>query len=549
MKKAIIQLLKILATFFLFPRLFLEICGKIAPYLPSVFEISGFFIPLFYILLIGILVFFIKNYLLYFYVAENFPFPLVRPKRIVLEGAFLNMRHPLIYSYALFLLFLGWINNYFLASAILFVLFLISSLLFFYLFNIKDLRKQFSKIYVTKFLIIPLLPRIRKVDPKSPKFGRLLAQLSVRFLIWHWCPTSYKGTENIPDYGGALFIANHMSYPDPFFISGGIHRNIRFLTTAEVFKKRINRFFFYIMGSVPIKRFTKDPTGIRKFLKLIQQGYAVGYFPEGKRSWTGEPSSFPKGVYRLLRKIHVPIIPVSTSGFYALWPRWGDHMRRAILQVRFHPPLAIFPDETEEQFRQRLTAILYQDEFKYPDQLLSVKHLNKSISTLLWRCPVCGKMDAIQERGHREFICQNCHSKGSITLNHKVKLYNSQTNTSEIYRFATLYQQVIDFPITSDTFKSQKSVLYIGNFPHIKKVDSGTLHLNNRTFIYHGSKKRIYQLSAIIQLHTEGNRILHFITNREQVQIKFQNESPLKWEQIYNTVLARSERKKFDKYP
>jgi len=542
MKRAIVQLIKVLTTFFLFPYLFLEICRDITPVLPPGINVPDFILPILYLILLGFSLFFIKNYLLYFYVTENFPFPFASPKRMVTEGAFLKMRHPLIYSYTFFLLILGWINNHFLASIILSILFFILSLLFFYSVNAKQLQKKFSGRYADNFLATPLFPRFQKAEPQSPKFGRLLTQLSVRFLMVHWCPTTYKGTENIPDDGSALFVANHMSYPDPFFIAGGIHRNIRFLTTAEVFKKRINRTFFYIMGSVPIKRFTKDPIGIRKFLKLIGQGYAVGYFPEGKRSWTGEPSPFPKGVYRLLKKIRVPIIPVSTAGFYALWPRWGDRMRRATLQVRFHPPLVIIPDETEEQFTQRLTAILYQDEYKHSDQLLSKRHLNKSISTLFWRCPVCGKMDAIREVGHREFICQDCQSGGLITSNHRVKLYNSQTDSSEIHQFATLYKQVIDFPIFGDSFKSQKSILYIGNFPHIKKVDSGTLSLKDRTFEYNGSKKRLYKLSEITQLHTEGNRILHFITDRKQIQVKFLHESPLKWEQIYNRVLARSQR-------
>jgi len=535
MNKKIKNAIKVLLTFIIFP----IISIRLAKYLDFPIQFSiPVYIRLFF-LLIGIASFYLftKNYLLHYFVAENLPFPFSYPKRIIWEGMYLQSRHPVVFFYLLLIISLVGLCNSISGLLILTPISLIILIIYLFYFD-KKLLGIFEESYNDYKVKVPFFITLKSPKIKSPHLSRLLAQLFFRFYTVLKNPITYHGLENIPETGGSLFIANHLSYPDPFFVSGGIFRNIRFLTTAEVFKKKLNRLFFYLMGSIPIKRFTKDPSGIRKFFKVMQQGYAVGYFAEGARSWTGEPQEFPAGVTRLLKKVSIPIIPVSISGLYALWPRWAKHMRNAKVEVRFHPQLQNIQEMSYKEFENKLKELIHSDEINFKNELLSKKNLNIGLTSLLWRCPICGEIDALIEYDNDKIKCSLCEAKGILTTDNHLIINDLKKS------FSYWYKCVKSFPIDINTYKSKICNLYIGNFPNIKKVDSGTLSIYKSRFQYDGRKVHIFEFSQIRKLHAEGSQVIHFITDNIQVQIKLFNESPLKWEALYQNMLARSQKLK-----
>ncbi|HAA52617.1 MAG TPA: hypothetical protein DCE43_23080, partial [Planctomycetaceae bacterium] len=61
----------------------------------------------------------------------------------------------------------------------------------------------------------------------------LLPQASIRMFIWILSRVIYRvkvfGRENIPDQGGALIVANHVTYMDGFLLLTSSSRPIRFV--------------------------------------------------------------------------------------------------------------------------------------------------------------------------------------------------------------------------------------------------------------------------------------------------------------------------------
>ena len=490
--------------------------------------------------LIGVLAlyYFTKGYLLNYYVSETVPFIFTKPKRLIHEGIYHNSRHPLFYLSFLFLVSMTLLLPSF-NMLLLTILYLVIGIVYLVIYESCILKKLFRTKFDDYKQNVPFIFGLKKKTPHSPSLFRLLFQGILRIIIKFIFPAQIEGYENIPEEGGALFISNHVSYVDPFFLSGLTFRNIRFLTTAEVFKKRHNRLFFHLMGSVPIKRFTKDPTGIRKFFKLMQEGYALGYFPEGKRSWDGAPSEFPDGTLRLIKKVPVPIIPVSLSGFYALWPRWGTKIRRAKINITFHPQLKFDRKISDDELYQLISKYIFTDEINFQNEIFSKKSLNAKISTLFWRCPACGEFDSLQEFGQSEFSCKNCQSKGKILSDHSIELFDKVRNLTFSKKISQTYAIIekMKIEINSDTiFRSRRTNLMVGNFPNIKKIDSGTFSLDRDKITYLGKKKHVFELANIKQLHSENNKILHFVYVDYQVQIFFFEESPLKWEKLYAEI-------------
>lgn len=539
MKTKMKNILLISATWILFPILTIKLAKHFVSYTESsVFTIIGIF------LMLCSIYFFLKAYLLTYFVSESIPFIFNSPKRLVLEGPYLNSRHPLFYFCFLFTISISiiWPSPEIACfSASFFLLGILLTRIHEKFLLKQNLSEEYSK-YEER---VPFFFKFSSEAPKSPSLFRLLFQLILRVIIQPLFPLEKKGLENIPENGGVLFIASHQSYVDPFLLSGITFRNIRFLTTAELFKTKFNRLFFHLMGSIPIKRFTKDPAGIRRFFRLMHQGYALGYFPEGKRSWSGAPSKFPDGTLRLLKKVPVPIVPVTLSGFYELWPRWSTKMNRTKLGIQFHPPLDFDKNISDDELLSLISEKIFFQDNTFKTQIFSNKKINHKISTLFWRCPICTSFDSIVEKNDAEFECKSCHSTGQILKDFSIRIINNLSKKSETKAVHQWYKIIDKIPVLLDSntvFSSQKSLLLKGNFPKLKRIDSGTFRLDCCKIIYVGRKKHIFNLDNIKQLYSENNKILHMVIDNFQVQIKLFYESPLKWERLYEEIKIKKER-------
>lgn len=144
------------------------------------------------------------------------------------------------------------------------------------------------------------------------------------------------GRENIPQQGGALLLANHVSFADPPLIMAMIDRPVHFLMHRSYYNMWWLRPLVRMAGVIPVS--PKDgPLALHRALQqardALQRGELVCIFPEGGISRGGELMGFQKGFERINKGIDVPIIPVhldnlygstfSYAGgrFFARWPR------------------------------------------------------------------------------------------------------------------------------------------------------------------------------------------------------------------------------------
>jgi 1-acyl-sn-glycerol-3-phosphate acyltransferase len=78
------------------------------------------------------------------------------------------------------------------------------------------------------------------------------------------------------------------------------------------------------MGAIPTRRYQVDPQSVRVVLRLLDEGWGIGVFPEGERSWDATLQAFRTGSMRLVLKSDVPVIPCGIAGTYGVCPRWDD---------------------------------------------------------------------------------------------------------------------------------------------------------------------------------------------------------------------------------
>jgi acyl-[acyl-carrier-protein]-phospholipid O-acyltransferase / long-chain-fatty-acid--[acyl-carrier-protein] ligase len=123
-------------------------------------------------------------------------------------------------------------------------------------------------------------------------------------------------TDRVPTEGGALLVANHMSYVDVIVLQLACPRPIRFVGHEE-FPRRswLFRLIFKITGTIPVSPSNALDT-VRRVSKALKAGELVLIFPEGSISRTGQLLKLERGFELMARKAGVPVIPVVHDGLW-----------------------------------------------------------------------------------------------------------------------------------------------------------------------------------------------------------------------------------------
>ncbi|MGB9334029.1 MAG: acyl-[ACP]--phospholipid O-acyltransferase [Candidatus Acidiferrales bacterium] len=151
----------------------------------------------------------------------------------------------------------------------------------------------------------------------------MLPDALLRLLLWMLTHTFYKirvdGRENIPERGGALFVANHLSLVDALLLIAACDRPIRFLIFEDIYNHPVVRPFASILHAIPISS-TQRPRDLIHALRTasdaIRGGEIVCIFAEGEITRLGRLLPFRRGFERIMQDVEAPIIPVSLDGVW-----------------------------------------------------------------------------------------------------------------------------------------------------------------------------------------------------------------------------------------
>ena len=163
------------------------------------------------------------------------------------------------------------------------------------------------------------------------------------------------GTENIPQTGGAILAANHLSAIDSVYLPFMVDRPVTFSAKIEYFSARgpAARLLAWYMKAT--NQLSIDREGARAaqdtleaVLGRLRQGQLFGIYPEGTRSPDGKLYRGRQGVGWLAVKSGLPVIPVGMVGTRRILPPGKLVPRPGRVEVRIGKPL-VFPPEVLEE--------------------------------------------------------------------------------------------------------------------------------------------------------------------------------------------------------
>lgn len=162
------------------------------------------------------------------------------------------------------------------------------------------------------------------------KFLKLLLKPVYKF---YYSPKIYC-KENLNIDGPIIIAGNHIHLMDQCNVIISSKRVINYMAKKEYFDSFKTRWFFKLVGCIPVDRSKKDQNAKNSALEILNSGGAIGIFPEGTRNKTEEKLlPFKYGAVSMARETNATIIPVAVTGDYKF--------RSKSLKAKFGKPFKV----------------------------------------------------------------------------------------------------------------------------------------------------------------------------------------------------------------
>jgi 1-acyl-sn-glycerol-3-phosphate acyltransferase len=164
-----------------------------------------------------------------------------------------------------------------------------------------------------------------------------------------------EGVENVPEEGGFVLAANHISNFDPWPLGLPLwpRRYLRFMAKSELFWWPLGP-IIRSGGAFAVRRGERDVEAMNTAIELVREGHVVVMFPHGTRQRKGLVKKFqPKshtGAARIAQGAQAPLVPAAIAGTDRL-SRFGP------LRVRYGKPLEMDDVDHREATDRLMKAI------------------------------------------------------------------------------------------------------------------------------------------------------------------------------------------------
>ena len=152
--------------------------------------------------------------------------------------------------------------------------------------------------------------------------GFTVGVLLLKPLLWTFTRHRWIDGTKLPETGGVVVVANHVSHVDPVTFAHFMwdHGRLpRYLAKAALFDVPVLGWLLRDMGQIPVHRESSDAQqAFSSAVRAVQEGKAVIVYPEG--TLTRDPDLWPMtgrtGAARIALETGAPVVPVA---------HWGAH--------------------------------------------------------------------------------------------------------------------------------------------------------------------------------------------------------------------------------
>lgn len=191
---------------------------------------------------------------------------------------------------------------------------------------------------------------MKKQKNELPEWGyKLLKPILSPIFKFYYNPKIYN-KDLIPKTGPILIVGNHKHLMDQCSIIISTKRIVHYMAKKEYFDGKF-AWFFKMTGCISVDRSIHDDLAKNSAVEVLENGGAIGLFPEGTRNKTDAfllPFKF--GTVSMAQKTGATIVPFGVTGDYKF--------RSKNLIVRFGEPFKVEKNESLEEANKKLETVV-----------------------------------------------------------------------------------------------------------------------------------------------------------------------------------------------
>lgn len=184
-------------------------------------------------------------------------------------------------------------------------------------------------------------------------FGYTLLTPIMRIIFRLYYNPKIIGREVIPKKGSIVIACNHKHLFDQCLTIMATKRPIHYMAKKEYFESHL-AWFFKFVGCIPVDRSKKDPNAKSRALAVLNDGGAIGIFPEGTRNRHKDKLllDFKFGAVSMAKKTDSLVIPCAITGDYKF--------RSKDLVIRYGKPFKVEGNlkEANEKLHKEVERLL-----------------------------------------------------------------------------------------------------------------------------------------------------------------------------------------------
>lgn len=214
-----------------------------------------------------------------------------------------------------------------------------------------------------------------------------------------------------------IVLCNHTTDYDAILIASVFKEPIHFVMSDHVSSIPVaGKLIKHLVAPIPITKSTLDVTTVKKMFTVAKNGGALGLFPEGNKSFSGEMSDIKPSIAKLLKKLKIPVVVYTIDGGYLTSPRWTKNKRKGYMHgavkriIDVDELASLSEEELYDIVVSNLRVSAYEVQSHRKTEFVG-EDLAKNIESLLYLCPVCGKIGTVYGE-HNHIKCKNCDLLG-----------------------------------------------------------------------------------------------------------------------------------------
>ncbi len=170
-----------------------------------------------------------------------------------------------------------------------------------------------------------------------------------------------QGMENIHTGSSYIVMANHQSHLDIPILFAYLPLQFRIMAKKPLFMIPFLGWHLWLSGHIPIDRKSRQgrARGLMLAAEKVKKGVSLVIFPEGTRSYDGQPGLFKFGGFRLALTYNLPILPVTIDGSHRVLPKGSAWLRSAApVSVTIHPVVPVDPSTDRQILTENVRSTI-----------------------------------------------------------------------------------------------------------------------------------------------------------------------------------------------